>query len=143
MRRLLFSDCGIDQQRKELMAYLQPTSASGIVGNSACFVAEADVGSGLVGFAEVMLRSHAEGCWDETSSGKLGVAYLEAWWVDPAARHRGCGRALVQACETWARAQGSTSLASDTQLDNQRSRTAHLALGFSEVERTIHFVKKL
>ena len=89
----------------------------------------------LVGFAELSIRPYAEGC----HSGR--VAYLEGWWVDPEARGRRVGRALVEAAERWAVAQGCTEMASDALIDNDRSIAAHRALGFDEVERIVCFRK--
>ena len=92
----------------------------------AVLVAEADPGQ-LAGFAELSIRSHAEGCTTDR------VGYLEGWYVIPEARGQGVGRALVEAAEAWARAQGCTEFASDTEADNEISAAAHLALGFDEV----------
>jgi aminoglycoside 6'-N-acetyltransferase I len=140
LRCALFDDCPPDQQRAELELNL-PEGAPGALGNQACFVAEVD--GALLGFAEVMLRSHAEGAWEFTDGGRMGVAYLESWFVDDAARGRGVGRALVAACEDWGRAQGSPILASDALLTNLVSQSAHEALGFEEVERSVQYRKKL
>ena len=82
-------------------------------------------------------RKYAEGC---TSS---PVAYLEEWLVDADVRRQGVGRLLIAAAEAWAVANGYTELASDTTLDNEISLASHLALGFTEVERQINFIKKL
>lgn len=90
-----------------------------------------------IGFAEVSIRAYAEGCVTDR------VAYLEGWFVDATQRRRGVGTALVAAVEAWARAQGCTELASDTDLGNHGSATAHQALGFTEVERIICFRKAL
>lgn len=90
-----------------------------------------------VGFAEVSIRTYAEGCASDR------VGYLEGWYVAPGARRRGVGRALVQAAESWAIEQGCTEFASDTELDNAASAAAHRALGFEEVERAICFRKPL
>ena len=86
----------------------------------------AEIGGRAVGLAEVSVRPIAEGCASQR------VGYLEGWYVEPAHRRRGVGRALVAAFEDWARAQGCRELASDTEHDNERSRRAHLALGFEE-----------
>ena len=53
--------------------------------------------NGLCGFAEVGVRSIAEGC--ATSP----VAYLEGWYVDPDVRRQGIGAALIHGVESWAR----------------------------------------
>ncbi|HEY0789004.1 MAG TPA: aminoglycoside 6'-N-acetyltransferase [Thermoanaerobaculia bacterium] len=97
----------------------------------------ADEGGALVGFAEVSIRSHAEGC----EPGR--IAYLEGWWVEPEHRDRGVGRALIAAVEEWGRGRGCTALASDTEVDNAASAAAHAALGFEEVERIVCFRKDL
>ena len=89
----------------------------------AALIAKDDAGRAL-GFAELSLRSYAEGC--DTDN----VAFLEGWFVVPDARGRGVGRALIAACEKWARSQGCTEFASDAQPDNETSIAAHLALGF-------------
>ena len=90
-----------------------------------------------VGFAEVSIRSHAEGCRPGP------VAYLEGWFVLPAWRGRGAGAALLRAVEAWGRAQGCRELGSDTESDNEAGAAAHRALGFQEVERVLCFRKDL
>ena len=94
-------------------------------------------GSRLVAFVELSLHPHAIGC----APGP--VAYLEGWYVEADYRRRGVGRELVAAAEEWGRAQGCAELASDTWLDNDISHGAHLALGFDEVNRLIHYRKRL
>ncbi len=143
MRKLLFPDCEIDQHWSELERYFRPVAEPGTVGNQVCFVTDRPDGTGLAGFAEAMLRSHAEGAWEHTADGSMGIAYLEAWFVDDASRGAGVGRQLMAACEGWAREQGSPVLASDALIENARSIAAHAALGFEEVERSVHFIKKL
>jgi aminoglycoside 6'-N-acetyltransferase I len=109
--------------------------AGGLVEPLAVLVAEE--GGALVGFAELSIRNIAESC----VSGR--VAYLEGWYVEPAHRRRGVGRALVLAAEEWGRAQGCPEFASDTQIDNEASAAAHLALGFAETDRIRCFRKEL
>lgn len=113
-------------------------AASGGTHPVGAVVLVADRGDGrLAGFAEIGIRGYAEGC--ETTP----VAYLEAWYVDPDARRAGTGRRLVEAAEAWAAAQGFSEMASDSELDNDNSRSAHLALGFEEIERQICYRKRL
>jgi aminoglycoside 6'-N-acetyltransferase I len=100
------------------------------------FVAERPDGT-LGGFLEVSLRKYADGC--DSSP----VGYLEGWYVDADLRRTGVGAALVQAAENWARAQGCTEMGSDTEIENRVSFRAHLALGYEEAERLIHFCKAL
>ena len=91
-----------------------------------------------VGFAEVTLRSRADGC-----DPLRPVGYLEGWYVAEPHRRSGHGAALLRAAEEWARAQGCTEMASDTWLDNEISQRAHAALGFETVDRVVHFKKRL
>jgi aminoglycoside 6'-N-acetyltransferase I len=50
---------------------------------------------------------------------------------------------LLRAAEAWARKRGYREFASDVFLDNVASQEAHLALGFSEVERAVRYRKPL
>ena len=104
--------------------------------NYAVFVACNAEGQ-LVAFVEVGLRDHGEGC--ETSP----VGYIEAWFVGEYVRGQKLGRDLIHAAEEWARGKGCAEMASDTWLENEASIAAHLKLGYWEVERLVHFVKKL
>jgi aminoglycoside 6'-N-acetyltransferase I len=98
----------------------------------------AEIDGRPVGFVEVGLRSHADGC-----NGERPVGFIEGWYVDAPFRRRGIGRALVGAAEAWARAEGCDELASDTWLDNEASQRAHEALGFQEVDRCVNYKKAL
>ncbi len=104
--------------------------------NAAIFVASDSHGR-LVGFLEAGLRDRAEGC--DSSP----VGYIEAWYVDPHVRGQKLGRDLVHTAEQWAREKGCTEMASDTWLDNETSIQAHYKLGYWEVDRLVHFVKRL
>ena len=97
----------------------------------------ADEADRLIGFAELSIRAYAEGCHSDR------VAYLEGWYVAPAARRRGVGRALLAAVEAWGRSHGCAELACDTELANDTSAAAHTALGFNEVGRVRCFRKDL
>jgi aminoglycoside 6'-N-acetyltransferase I len=57
--------------------------------------------------------------------------------VEPDVRGAGIGRMLMAAAERWARDRGYA------ELENRASHQAHRALGFEEVERTVHFRKAL
>ncbi len=94
-------------------------------------------GADAVGFAELSIRSVVDAC--ETDH----VAYLEGWYVEPTARRRGLGRALVRAAEEWGRGQGCTEFGSDTEIDNTGSAAAHRALGFEETDQVRCFRKRL
>ena len=91
-----------------------------------------------VGFAQCQLRhDYVEGT--ETSP----VGYLEGVFVTPDHRKQGHARALVAACEDWARQQGCREFASDCELANTQSLAFHLASGFREAGRIICFTKNL
>jgi aminoglycoside 6'-N-acetyltransferase I len=90
-----------------------------------------------VGFAELSIRTSSPGC--DTNR----IAYLEGWYVAPQARASGVGRALVSAAEAWGIAQACTEFASDVELENVISQHAHVALGFTEVERVVFYKKDL
>lgn len=97
-----------------------------------------DAGGHAIGFIELALRhDYVNG----TASSPVG--FVEAWYVAPAWRGRGVGRALVRAGEDWARGRGCTELASDALLDNAASHAAHAACGFEETERVVYFRKPL
>jgi aminoglycoside 6'-N-acetyltransferase I len=91
----------------------------------------------LGGFLEGGTRKYADGC--ESSP----VGYLEGWYVDKDLRQKGVGGQLVRAMEAWARAHGLAEMASDTWLENETSIAAHGRLGYVEMERLVHFAKKL
>ena len=102
------------------------------------FVAESSANSHVIGFLEAGLRSHADGC-DESHP----VGYVEGWYVAETHRRQGVGTALLHAAEVWARNQGCTEMASDTQLENLISQRTHESLGFQIAERSILYRKSL
>jgi aminoglycoside 6'-N-acetyltransferase I len=102
----------------------------------AMLVAEHD--GAVVGFVEVGLRSHADGC--DTSH---AVGFIEGWCVEPALQRRSIGRELIAAAEQWSREHGARELGSDTWLDNEGSQRAHEALGFEVVDRCVHYRKSI
>lgn len=130
MRRTLWPDDSqshYDEEMREILSNPQELIT---------FVVERPTG-GLGAFLEASLRRYADGC----SSSPVG--YIEGWYVDPDLRRLGVGRQLVQAAEDWALARGCQEMGSDCELDNQLSWEAHLALGYHEAERLIHFCKRL
>ena len=91
-----------------------------------------------VGFAQCQLRrDYVEG----TSTSPVG--YLEGIYVEPGFRRRGLARALLNACEAWARERGCAEFGSDCELDNEESAAFHARMGFAEVNRIRCFCKRL
>ena len=92
----------------------------------------------IIGFAQCQLRrDYVEG----TESSPVG--YLEGVFVETQMRGRGYGKAMVSACEQWAKTQGCKEFASDCELSNHSSLAFHLHAGFQEANRIICFVKKI
>jgi aminoglycoside 6'-N-acetyltransferase I len=99
-------------------------------------VAEVDTGE-LVGFLEASIRPFVEDCHSDA------VGYLEGWYVEPRFRNLGIGRQLVKSAENWARRRGCTEMASDAEIGNDVSLSAHLGLGYEETSRLVHLRKDL
>lgn len=91
-----------------------------------------------IGFAQCQLRhDYVEG----TDSSPVG--YLEGIYVAEAYRKQGIAKALLTACESWAKTKGCSEFASDCELDNTQSLQFLLHVGFEEANRIICFTKKL
>lgn len=132
LRSALWPDCEASDNATTIERFVAGTAREPL----AAFLAW-DAGRRPLGFIELSMRAYAEGCSTDR------VAYVEGWYVVPAARRSGIGRALVQQAETWAHARDCTELASDTELANTASARAHRALGFSETGRIRCFRKAL
>lgn len=102
---------------------------------AAAFVAEH--GDSALGFLELAVRSFSDGCES------MPVPHVEGLYVEPFARGRGVGSALMRRAEEWSRERGFTELASDTEIDNAASLAFHRRAGFVEVERLIKLRKSL
>lgn len=136
MRMALWPDSTPDKEAGEIAHFLAVPARPLLPTLHAAFVCPRPE-AGLCGFVEVSIRPYADGC--ETTD----IGYLEAWYVDPDARGQGIGRALVMAAETWAHSQGCREMASDTDLTNYVSQTAHQRLGYVETGRVVQFCKVL
>ena len=91
-----------------------------------------------VGFAQCALRrDYVEG----TNTSPVG--FLEGVFVREEYRRRGIAKALVKACENWAKESGCTEFGSDCEIDNLESQRFHEHIGFAEVGRTVWFAKKI
>ena len=108
-----------------------------LLANVDYFVIFACDGDRPIGLTEAGIRDYGEGC--ETSP----VGYLEGWFVQEEYRGKRIAGLMTQAAENWMREKGCTEVASDTWLDNEPSIRAHVNMGYQEVERLVHFVKRL
>jgi aminoglycoside 6'-N-acetyltransferase I len=99
-------------------------------------------GKKTIGMAQCSIRrEYVEGA-DSGGAGSK-VAYLEGIFVLPECRRRGVASELVAECETWGAAMGCTEFASDCKLGNEESYRFHTKIGFAEVSRNIHFIKRI
>jgi aminoglycoside 6'-N-acetyltransferase I len=133
----LWPKSSTEEHAKELRLILGGKTALVLTMPLVIFVAEGKVGT-LVGFMEVDLRSHADGC-----NPSRPVGYIEGWYVAEDHRHRGIGRKLLAKAEDWARSHRCVEMASDAIIDNELSQRAHEALGYEVVDRCVHYSKEL
>lgn len=130
LRKMLWDETEDDDHKSEMIDILDHHESQ--------LVLFADTGSGrLIGFLEASIRPYVEDC--ETDH----VGYLEGWFIEPEFRKQGIGRELVRQAEIWAREKGCTEMASDAEIGNDRSLTAHLNLGYRETSRLVHLRKEL
>lgn len=103
--------------------------------NFTAFVAETE--GRAIGWAEASLREYANG------ANSSPVGYLEGIWVLPSTRRSGVARRLLEAVEQWAAGHGCAEVASDASIENQESHAWHAAVGFSEAERVVCYIRRL
>ena len=126
----LWPDCSMHMHSLEISSSRFDSLAPGLF----CLRRE---GGRLGAFIELTIRDRVDGSYSER------VGYVEGWYVDPELRGRGVGRQLMARAEQWVVRIGLTELASDVEIENERSISAHLALGFRETFRLAHFLKQL
>lgn len=90
-----------------------------------------------LGFAEVALCNLVDGCLTSP------VGYLEAIYVSPEGRGMGLGRKLLNPTIAWARAQGCTEFATDSDLKDESAQRFHLAMGMKETLRIVQFRREI
>ena len=94
-----------------------------------------DDSEAALGFIEGELRSdYVEG------ADIRPIGYVEGVYIDPHARRQGVGDRLIR---EFAKRVNATTLASDTEVKNERSQEFHKAIGFREVQRTVNFILNL
>jgi len=102
----------------------------------AVFVADLD--GQTVGFVHVSLRTdYVEG------AASSPVGFVEGLYVDETFRRGGIARALITACEKWAKSRGCRELGSDTGLDDVPGQLFHLKAGFREARRLVAYIKTI
>ncbi|CAI1012392.1 aminoglycoside 6'-N-acetyltransferase [Serratia quinivorans] len=130
LRAALWPNCPPEEHRAEMNEIL--TSP-----HHAAFMIQAADGA-FIALAEVALRhDYVNGC--ESSP----VAFLEGIYTAGSARRQGCASQLITQVQLWAKQQGCSELASDTDIANLGSQHLHAALGFSETERVVFYRKTL
>lgn len=130
LRNQLWDETTEEDHKEEMLDILGHTDSQ--------LVLVADLGDGrLAGFLEASIRPFVEDCQTDH------VGYLEGWFVDAKFRRQGIGRDLVQAAESWARGKGCTEMASDAEIGNEASISAHAQLGYEETSRLVHLRKEL
>ena len=135
MRAALWPDSSAEEHDLEVIAILEGRAAL----TMPLIILIAETGDRrVVGFLEVDLRSHADGC-----NPAHPVGYIEGWYVAENYRDQGVGMRLVAAAQDWARSHGCVEIASDTWIDNEVSQRAHEALGYEVVDRCVHYRKTL
>jgi aminoglycoside 6'-N-acetyltransferase I len=127
---MLWDATSEDDHKSEMLDIIEHTDSQLIL------VAEVDSGR-LVGFLEASIRPFVEDCHTDC------VGYLEGWFVETAYRRSGIGRQLVKSAESWARQHGCIEMASDAEIGNEASLSAHTGLGYTETSRLVHLRKEL
>ncbi len=93
-----------------------------------CYVVESE--GGLAGTI-VVKPTYAENDCEYFT--RPGVAAVHQFAVDPGVQGRGLGRALLQACENWARERGFRELALDTAEQAEHLIRLYTGLGYKQV----------
>ncbi|SRR5690554_4611113 len=125
----LWPDNNYEELKSEILTFIDSYSAAILL-----FESE----DSIVGYSQVSIRNdYVEG---STSS---PVGYLEGIYVDEGYRNMGIGKALLLACENWAKEKGCLEFGSDTSLENYNSINFHLKCGFQEAARLVSFIKKI
>jgi aminoglycoside 6'-N-acetyltransferase I len=133
LRRRLWPHASADELLAEAKAFAAKGETPMV---AAAFLAE-DERKTVVGFIELSIRPFADGCESRP------IAHVEGWYIEPHARGRGLGRALMRRAEDWSRKRGFRELASDTEIGNDVSLRAHVGCGFAETERLVKLRKRL
>lgn len=89
-------------------------------------------------FCTVSLRNdYVEGC---TAS---PTGYLEGIYVNAEYRNKGVGKKLVDAAVEWSKSKGCIEFGSDAELSNISSQKFHDAIGMTEANKVVSYIKKI
>ena len=92
----------------------------------------------IIGFINTSVRNdYVPGSTED------GVAYIEGIYVCEAYRRNQVAIQLVDHATEFFKNKGFKELGSDTLIDNEISQFWHKAIGFKEVERCVHYIKKI
>jgi aminoglycoside 6'-N-acetyltransferase I len=130
LRKLLWDESSDEEHKIEMLDIFEHIETQLVL------VAETPDGK-LVGFLEASIRPFVEDCHSDH------VGYLEGWFVESGYRKSGIGGNLVRTAESWARSNGCEEMASDAEVGNELSLTAHQSLGYEETSRLVHLRKDL
>ncbi len=130
LRKLLWDATSEADHKREMVDIVDHPDSQFVL------VAEHENGK-LIGFLEASIRPFVEDCESDH------VGYLEGWYVAPECRGHGIGRELVRIAENWAREKGCEEMASDAEIGNETSISAHTSLGYQETSRLVHLRKEL
>ena len=91
----------------------------------------------IIGFINTSIRNdYVPGSTED------GVAYIEGIYVCKAYRRNQVAIQLVKHAINFFKDRGFTEFGSDTEIENEVSQFWHKAIGFKEVERCVHYIKK-
>ncbi|MCC5891694.1 MAG: GNAT family N-acetyltransferase [Exiguobacterium sp.] len=76
-------------------------------------------------------------------SSNTPTAFIEGIYVAEPERDNDVATKLIEAAASFARSNGCDEIASDTEIENTGSQQFHERVGFQEVERTVHYIKKI
>ena len=71
------------------------------------------------------------------------MPYIEGIYVCKAYRRNQVAIQLVDHAVAFFKKQGFTEIGSDTEIENEVSQFWHKSIGFKEVERCVHYIKKI
>ena len=125
-----------DDEEKVRAAYVRYKARNREGAAITFFAAEED--GRYVGFLDAELRlDHVDGARSSP------VWYVEGVYVVPDKRGSGVGACPMARLEAHVQELGYSEMASDCEVGNDQSESFHKAVGFQEVTRSIHLIKRL